>query len=190
MGGGGDKAPHFLNYDIRWGEWSASLYGRFKPRKIALGTQCIEWWMCPKDGQVASAANRKYYRKVTKYIRKVARSRQRLRMVTRSRMFVLIVTNIRILCDAGCFLTSWETISFSRRALSMKLGCVASSQGNGKLLRYSPTATAARSDTNPDTARLHMAVISAPHATKWKGVPPCPGVAVAPNWLRSWNYCT
>jgi len=44
-------------------------------------------------------------------------------------MVVLIVTNIWMLCDTGCSLTSWETISFPRRALSMKLGCVASSQG-------------------------------------------------------------
>jgi len=41
-GGGGDKAPHLLNYGVRWGEWSASRHGRFKPKEMALGTHCIE----------------------------------------------------------------------------------------------------------------------------------------------------
>jgi hypothetical protein len=48
-------------------------------------------------------------------------------------MVVHVVTNLRVFYEASCSLTSWETISFPRSALSMKLVCVASSQGNGEL---------------------------------------------------------
>jgi hypothetical protein len=40
----------FLTLAIAGGEWSASLPGRFIPRKRAPGTQWIEGWVDPRAG--------------------------------------------------------------------------------------------------------------------------------------------
>jgi hypothetical protein len=46
--GSGGVAPPFLTSELDGGEWSASSPGRFTPEKIALGTNWIGGWVCPR----------------------------------------------------------------------------------------------------------------------------------------------
>jgi hypothetical protein len=43
-------APPFLTSALDGAEWSASRRGRLTPRKIALGTHCIEGWVGARAG--------------------------------------------------------------------------------------------------------------------------------------------